>query len=122
MAQGYGEAAYELSLYQEQPNTTAKALALKTLHEGTKLGCANCAKALATEFEGFDLSNGNNLVGHDDKERSNRYAILGDALEFWQGRLKLPNLDKVLPLPPAPLPKWNGDKQTLIDAAKAVTP
>ena len=29
-------------------------------------------------------------------------------------------LDKVLPLPPAALPFWDGKRQTLIDAAKAV--
>jgi hypothetical protein len=28
----------------------------------------------------------------------------------------------VLPLPPAPLPKWDGNTQTLINGAKAVTP
>lgn len=123
MAQGYGEAAYELSFYQADANTPeAKALALRTLQEGTKLGSANCAKSLGSEFDGFDLTDGTNLIGYVDKERHDRYRVLADALEFWQGRLKLPNLDKVLPLPPAPLPKWNGDKQTLIDAAKAVTP
>lgn len=47
---------------------------------------------------------------------------LGDALEFYQGRLKLPNLDEVLPLPPAPLPAWDGNVQTLIDAAKGGMP
>jgi hypothetical protein len=68
------------------------------------------------------LSHGDNLVGHVDKARAKRYSKLGDALEHYTGRLKLPNLDKVLPLPPAPLPKWDGNVKTLIDAAKAVTP
>ena len=123
MAQGDGDAAYELSFYQKAPNSIeTKSQALKTLHEGAKLGSANCAKRLSIEFDGFNLSNGTNLVGHVDKARAERYGKIGDALDFWQGRLKLPNLDKVLPLPPAPLPKWDGNKQTLIDAAKAVTP
>ncbi|WP_219553143.1 DUF6396 domain-containing protein [Klebsiella pneumoniae] len=36
-------------------------------------------------------------------------------MEHAKGRLKLPNLDKILPLPPAPLPKWDGNAKTLID-------
>jgi len=123
MAQGYGDAAYQLSGYQQDLNTiAAKNEALTTLHVGVKLGCADCANALASEFHGLGLTNGTNLVGHIDKARAERYSKIGDALQFWQGRLKLPNLDKVLPLPPAQLPKWDGNDQTLIDAAKAVAP
>jgi hypothetical protein len=81
-----------------------------------------CADNLVPEFNGLDLADGTNLVGHIDKARAQRYSKIGDVLELYDGRLKLPNLDKVLPLPPAPLPKWNGDVQTLINAAKAVTP
>nr|WP_232439281.1 DUF6396 domain-containing protein [Burkholderia ubonensis] len=87
-----------------------------------KLGSAKCANKLFTEFDGVDLTDGSNLVGYIDKARAERYSKLGDALEFYQGRLKLPNLDKVLPLPPAPLSKWDGNVQTLIDAATGGTP
>lgn len=34
--------------------------------------------------------------------------------------LRFPNLDKVLPLLPVDLPKWDENKQTLSDAAKAL--
>jgi TPR repeat protein len=123
LAQGYGDAAEKLGFIYARPGTNeAKLRALKVLQEGVKLGCAECANSLFTEFDGFNLNNGRNLVGHVDKARAERYGKIGDALEHYQGRLKLPNLDKVLPLPPAPLPKWDGDKKTLIDAAKAVTP
>nr|WP_232447187.1 tetratricopeptide repeat protein [Burkholderia ubonensis] len=122
-AQGYGDAADELALIYARSNTQeGKARALKILHEGVKLGSAKCAHSLAPEFNGLDLTDGTNLVGHIDKARADRYGKLGRALEFYQGRLKLPNLDKVLPLPPAPLPKWDGNVQTLIDAAKGGTP
>jgi uncharacterized protein len=123
LAQGYGDAADELGLLYSRSHTAeGKARALKVLHDGVKLGSAKCAHSLAPEFRGLDLADGTNLVGHIDKARAERYSKLGDALEFYGGRLKLPNLDKVLPLPPAPLPKWDGDVQTLIDGAKAVTP
>lgn len=122
MAQGHAEAAYELGFYQSSDySSQAKARALKTFHDGVMLGCAKCAKNLASEFRGFGLTNGENLVGHIDQARAQRYRVIGDALEWYKGRLKLPNLDKILPLPPAPLPKWDGNKKTLIDAAKAVT-
>ncbi|CAE6821417.1 MULTISPECIES: tetratricopeptide repeat protein [Paraburkholderia] len=121
-AQGYGDAAEKLGLIYARANTgEAKLRALNILHEGVKLGSAKCASSLVPEFNGMDLDNGTNLVGHIDKARAQRYRKIADVLKLYDGRLKLPNLDKVLPLPPAPLPKWNGDVQALIDAAKAVT-
>ncbi|CAE6868573.1 hypothetical protein R69658_08012 [Paraburkholderia aspalathi] len=122
LAQGYGDAAYELGGLYKGTTSDSKLRALRVLHEGVKLGCAKCAKDLASEFRGYDLTSGNNLVGHIDAARAERYFKLGQALEHYQGRLKLPNLDKVLPLPPASLPKWDGNAQTLIDGAKVVTP
>jgi hypothetical protein len=61
------------------------------------------------------------LVPYLDKARSERYVVLHNALNL-NPLLRFPNLDKVLPLPPAALPPWDGDKQPLIDAAKGVTP
>jgi len=122
-AQGYGDAGDKLGLIYARPETPdAKLRALNVLHQGVKLGSAQCANSLFSEFDGLGLSRGDNLVGHVDKARAERYSKLGDALEHYGVRLKLPNLDKVLPLPPAPLPKWDGNVKTLIDAAKAVTP
>ncbi|MGS0891920.1 DUF6396 domain-containing protein [Burkholderia stagnalis] len=121
LAQGYGDAAEELAFVYARPKTAeAKHRALVALHEGVKLGSAKCASALSVEFDGFNLTNGRNLPGSIDKARSDRYRVLGDALEHYKGRLKLPSLDKILPLPPAPLPKWDGNVKTLIDAAKPV--
>jgi hypothetical protein len=122
-AQGYGDAGAKLGLIYARPETPdAKLRALKVLHEGVKLGSAKCANRLSSEFNGLGLNAGINLVGRIDDSRRERYSKIGDALEHYGDRLKLPNLDKVLPLPPAPLPKWDGNVKTLIDAAKAVTP
>ncbi|WP_367399470.1 DUF6396 domain-containing protein [Burkholderia multivorans] len=121
IAQGYGNAAYWLGLYQKSGySDEAKTQALRTFHDGVRLGCAKCANKLALEFRGFGLTSGENLIGYVDQVRARRYKEIGNALEHYQGRLKLPNLDKILPLPPAPLPKWDGNVKTLIDAAKAV--
>ncbi|MBN3815713.1 sel1 repeat family protein [Paraburkholderia sp. Se-20369] len=122
MAQGYGYAAYELGFLQSSGySEEAKWNALMTFHDGIKIGCEKCSKKLSSEFGGFGLNRGRNLVGYIDEARAERYRKIGDVLGRYKGRLKLPNLDKVLPLPPAPLPKWDGDVKTLIDAAKAVT-
>ncbi|WP_434107957.1 DUF6396 domain-containing protein [Paraburkholderia caffeinilytica] len=123
VAQGYGPAAYKLGFIYKRSNTAeAKSRALRVLNEGVKLGCAKCANKLSVEFNGMYLTSGTGLTSTIDKARAERYGKIGAALEHYQGRLKLPNLDKVLPLPPAPLPKWDGKEQTLIDAAKAVSP
>ena len=42
-----------------------------------------------------------------DAERERRYDAIYDALKI-NPDLKLSRLDQVLPLPPAPLPKWSG--------------
>lgn len=120
--QGQGMAAYYLSpeynrfLPSQTPAT--KLRALKVLHEGVKLGCALCADRLSIEFGApFDLAK--MLPPHIDKARGERYEELGAALSF-NPSLRFPNLDKVLPLPPADLPPWNGEKETLVNAAMAV--
>ncbi|WP_252996773.1 DUF6396 domain-containing protein, partial [Burkholderia sola] len=123
VSQGYGDAAYELGFLQSSGySDEAKKLALKIFHNGVRLGSAKCSNKLSVEFNGTYLKNGKSLAERVDRDRAERYSKIGDALEHFQGRLKLPNLDKVLPLPPAPLPKWDGDAKTLIDAAKATTP
>jgi uncharacterized protein len=111
-AQGYGEAAFELGVTLRNDDS---ARALKILHEGVRQGSEKSANYLSSSF---DL--GDPVVGRaKDPARAERYSLLGDALYF-NPDLRFPNLDKVLPLPPAPLPQWDGDKKTLIDAAKQV--
>lgn len=114
--QGSGKAAYELGLTLD--NTDRQhARALRILHEGVKLGSEDSAGYLFASFDSGDALVENRI----DKARAERYQVLANSL--WRNPdLRFPNLDKVLPLPPAPLPKWDGDKQTLIDAAKALVP
>lgn len=131
LAQGYGPAAYRLADLRGWPRvadgkiagprtTDTRALALMTLHTGVKFGCSVCALHLSVDF-GDPLDLADMLAPHLDKARSERYVVLHNALNL-NPLLRFPNLDKVLPLPPAALPPWDGDKQTLLDAAKGVTP
>lgn len=131
LGQGYGPAAYTLAFLRSWPRNpdgtlaeaktaATRSQALRTLHEGVKFGCSNCARSLSIDF-GDPLDLADMMAPHLDKARSERYVVLHNALNL-NPLLRFPNLDKVLPLPPAALPPWDGDKQTLIDAAKGVTP
>lgn len=80
-----------------------------------KLGCKNCANALSTRFDRVTPLTDNTI----DTARSDRYSELGNALEL-NPDLRFPNLDKVLPLPPAELPMWDGQRETLVGAAKGL--
>ncbi|MDP3670463.1 MAG: DUF6396 domain-containing protein [Telluria sp.] len=130
LGQGHGQAAFNLYYMYEFPRDAnghesgartreTKDRALKVLHAGVALGCRECADALAIEFgDPFDLAE--MLPPHIDKARGERYGLLGDELGFNPSN-RFPNLDMVLPLPPADLPAWNGDRNTLLAAAMGVS-
>jgi len=75
---------------------------------------------LSIEFGSpFDLAD--MLAPYVDKARGERYAVLNRALGFNPNR-RFPNLDKILPLPPADLPPWDGQRKSLLEAAMGVRP
>jgi hypothetical protein len=121
-SQGGAEAAYYLHFFYTREASTRedKARALAILHEGVKLGSTDCAGTLFAEFDG-PANRVEMLAPFIDKARAARYLMLANALEFNPLR-RFPNLDKVVPLPPAPLPRWDGKRETLLKAAMAATP
>lgn len=130
LAQGFGGAAYDLFYLHVAPRNPqgtivgdrtaeTKLRGLQTLHHGVKLGCAQCARDLWAEFDHPDDLSWM-FVPYIDKARAERYRVLLDALEFNPFR-RLPNLDKILPLPPAELPPWDGTRESLLAAAMGVT-
>jgi len=112
-AQGYGKAAYELGASMNIDKQYARALVV--LHEGVKFGSKDAAGYLSSSFRHQDPLTGNLI----DRARADRYSTLYEAIEL-NPDLRFPNLDKVLPLPPASLPFWDGKRETLITAAKVV--
>lgn len=131
LAQGYGPAAVEMKPMYEVPRApdgteigretpATRDRVMRALHEGVRGGCEYCANRLAIEFD--DPSSLEDMfVPFIDKARAQRYNMLGDALSFNPDR-RFPNLDKILPLPPAPLPPWDGTRESLLAAAMAVVP
>lgn len=120
--QGYGPAAYELGFLYSGPmgrEATRDDLqrALLVWHNGVRFGSAKCAAAISGEFRSTDTDR---LVTYVDLARSERYNRLARILEFYPD-YRFPNLDKIIPLPPADLPPWNGDRDTLLDAARGVS-
>lgn len=127
--QGAPQVAYDLHHKHADPrspdgviigsrNSETKAHALRTLHNGVKLGCAECAVELWGEFD-HPLELSRTIAPMIDPNRAARYLVLSNALEFNPYR-RFPNLDKILPLPPAILPPWDGTRESLLAAAMGV--
>lgn len=126
-SQGHGKASYELGLELNadakvdnlvSPNATRRgqfARALQILHDGVKFGSEEAASYLSASLRAGSPINERFI----DTVRADRYHALADAL-WRKPDLRFPNLDKVLPLPPASLPQWDGQPDSLIDAAKGV--
>ena len=104
--QGFTKASYQLAtLYKAQDSNYS--LALSYYQHAVKYGDSQSAFQL---FRGFQSNNPNNwdyLGQQDDTERVRRYQLIREELSK-NPRAKFPDIDKIVPLPPAPLPEWDG--------------
>ena len=121
MAQGYGDAAAILAGIIEIPKAdngtvlgpvTAEtdARSQRILQDGVKLGCSKCALLLGIRFNGawdWDDIKSNGL-------RATFYMALASELEG-SSTLHLPDIDKVMPLPPATLPPVADNYRVALD-------
>ena len=107
--QGFGEASLNLGLmFQIQKNYSD---AVKVFHQGAKNGNYLSASRL---LHGFDKKiTADNEIDYlalkPDAERQIRYKMIAQYLgrqDYLQP--KVPDLDKIVPLPPAKLPPWDG--------------
>lgn len=132
LAQGYGPGAVELQYMYNVPRDATGAetglatrenfdRVMRAMHEGVKGGSQMSALSLFVEFGKPNHAPQYVYVPFLDKARSERYSVLYDALSFNPDR-RFPNLDKILPLPPAQLPPWDGTRESLLSAAMAVVP
>ena len=106
--QGLGEASNELALGLLFHKKYSEALIV--LHQGVINGNDSSAHRLDKGFSG-QYKDGDMyfLNMPEDKERSKRYNIIWNYLtdnDYLQP--KVPDLDEIVPLPPAKLPKWDG--------------
>ncbi|WP_418067332.1 sel1 repeat family protein [Rodentibacter caecimuris] len=107
--QGLGKASDMLGIRLQRKQEYQQAL--EVFHQGVKNGESQSALQLSNGFS--------EKTGPDDKlyflnlqpdsERSRRYKVIWDYLsgkDYLQP--KVPDLDDIVPLPPAPLPEWDG--------------
>lgn len=110
-AQGYGKAALMLGL--DLKTDGAYPEALKTFQKGVEAGSTECAFTLENAFRGPSKSDTLYYLSlSNDPERSRRYQVIGKFINSNDGRSpKVPDIDKIVPLPPAKLPPWDGTFQ-----------
>ncbi|MCQ9124216.1 DUF6396 domain-containing protein [Rodentibacter caecimuris] len=106
--QGLGKASVMLGIGLERKKEYQKAL--EVFHQGVKNGSELSGNVLSEVFNNKRKNKYlDDLNLKEDSERSRRYKIIGDYLyekDYLQP--KVPDLDDIVPLPPAPLPEWDG--------------
>ncbi|MBC8639890.1 sel1 repeat family protein [Caballeronia sp. EK] len=106
--QGHGQAAYELGVYREDDRKFNESLL--AYQKGVMAGNSASASSLAESF--LDRPDARELYFLDvrrDLERSRRYEMIRKFLsENELSNPKVPDIDKIVPLPPAQLPPWDG--------------
>ena len=106
--QGFGEASEMLGLGYESDKEYSKAL--EAFHQGVKNGSSLSASTLEEAFSGKQKEGDMDFLNlSEDPERARRYEIIWKYLAYKDYlQPKVPDLDDIVPLPPAPLPEWDG--------------
>ncbi|WP_456151704.1 SEL1-like repeat protein [Cupriavidus pauculus] len=120
--QGYGDAANTLGINRQDKKNFVEAIL--AFQQGVKAGNSLSALALEEGFKGPPQSDRMNFLALDrDAERSHRYKLIGKFIDSSDGRNpKVPDIDKIVPLPPAKLPEWDGTFQWQKEQDAAVPP
>ena len=106
--QGLGKVSSNLGISLQMDKKYQEAL--KVFHQGVKNGDSISALVLSHAFEsGVQADNLNFLDVSPDDERVKRYHMISSYLSRYDYlQPKVPDLDEIVPLPPAKLPKWDG--------------
>ncbi len=109
--QGQGDASVNLGINLQGRKRYNEAV--KTFHQGVKNGNSMSASLIS---QGFGRDNANTSEGTSyyldlkfDLERARRYDIINTYLSDYEFMSPtVPDLDDIVPLPPSPLPEWDG--------------
>ena len=109
--QGHANAARELGGYLRVVGKYEEALQL--YQQGVKSGDLASARRLAEAFKGPSSSSSLYYMQlKEDNERSARYLAISAFIRSHESLApKLPDIDSIVPLPPGPLPSWDGSFQ-----------
>jgi hypothetical protein len=119
--QGQGEAAVALAIYLKNKKRYQESL--EAFQFGTAAGDETAAGWLEDVFRGPDQTNELHYLGQqEDLERAERYEKIWRILaNYSYANPKVPEINEIVPLPPAPLPAWDGKLQWL-EARRANVP
>ncbi|WP_019447109.1 sel1 repeat family protein [Cupriavidus sp. BIS7] len=120
--QGHGEAAARLGVNRSGQKHFPEAV--KAFQIGVAAGNSMSASLLEKGFNGPPQANELHYLALPyDPERSRRYELIWKFLIRNEGRNpKVPDIDQIVPLPPAKLPPWDGTFQWEKEQAEAVPP
>ncbi|WPO98708.1 DUF6396 domain-containing protein [Pseudomonas sp. HR96] len=120
--QGHGDAAtslgVKLSIYKQY------AEAVKAFQMGVAAGDETSAGFLESGFAGPLETNKLNYLGQkEDQERVRRYNTIWRILaRYSYAHPKVPEINEIVPLPPAALPEWDGKLQWLEERLANIPP
>lgn len=119
--QGHAEAALGLGvyIYEEKPKE-----AMEAYQWGAKAGDSQSASRMEDGFTITDPSRGLYLgQTQPDPERARRYRVISEFLSNYDYLgPKVPEIDAIVPLPPAKLPAWDGKFKWLEEFKADVPP
>jgi TPR repeat protein len=119
--QGHGRAASYLGIDVKTDKLYPEAV--KAFQKGVQAGDAQSASFLEDGFNTQPSDVLNYMALPIDLERSRRYKLIGQFLNENDGRNpKVTDIDRIVPLPPAKLPPWDGTFQWQKEQDTAVPP
>jgi len=120
--QGHGKAATMLGIHLKHVGDYTEAV--KLFQMGARAGDESAAGWLQAAFEGPSPENTLNYLGQqEDRERAERYEKIWRILaNYSYANPKVPEIDEIVPLPPAQLPPWDGKLQWLEERLANVPP
>ncbi|AET93857.1 Sel1-like repeat protein (plasmid) [Burkholderia sp. YI23] len=106
--QGHARATFELGISRQQEHRYQDALI--AYQKGVAAGSSVSALSLKMAFITPSADNKLDFLGMTkDLERSRRYQVIEKYLgDNEQSNPKVPDIDKIVPLPPGKLPPWDG--------------
>ncbi|MBR7972280.1 sel1 repeat family protein [Burkholderia vietnamiensis] len=120
--QGHGKAANNLGIIETIKQRYPSAL--QAFQQAAAAGDRQGALSLEDGFKGPPANDKLNYIGvAADPERVRRYSAIGKFIDANDGRNpKVPDIDKIVPLPPAKLPPWDGTFQWQKEQEAAASP
>jgi len=119
--QGHGKAGLELGIWLKGDHN---AESLQAFQLGAKAGSDTAASFLSSGFNGPPPTDELDYIGQQkDDERYKRYkAIWSFLADYSYLNPKVPEIDAIVPLPPAKLPAWDGTFKWLKEHEANVPP